>query len=325
MSLTIKVMISGASPDNLNNNAILRQYLGKGFAEILGDENVLTSCLEEAHTKARDFKPNLIVVFGSCLPSSCDYNSLRIYCSQKNVLLVFWLHDDPYEFDFNSKIYNYADFIFSNDRWAVFHMDHPRVFHLPLAADPTAHYRSLKSISISRDVFFCGVGFSNRRNLLADCEEHLSDLKVDIFGSDWPSDRSIYKNNRISNALIPDYYVSSLITLNIGRRFNLANNKYQLEASTPGPRTFEAAMAGAVQCFFLEGLEIRDYFNFEKEILVFDSVSELREIIDNLKEDISRRNSIALNSQKRAIKDHTYAARAKEIIRICDKNYRNSF
>lgn len=317
MMLTNKVMVSGASPDRLNNNAILRQYLGRGFAEIVGEKNVLTCCLEQAHIEARVFKPNLIVVFGSCAPSSCDYNSLRTYCSQKGALLVFWLHDDPYEFDFNSKIYNYADFIFSNDKWAAIHIDHPRVSHLPLAADSTAHYRPTRSIAISRDVFFCGVGFPNRRKLLEDCEEHLSHLKVDIFGCDWPDGRGIYKNNRVPNALMPDYYASSLITLNIGRRFNLANNKYQLDASTPGPRTFEAAMAGAVQCFFLEGLEIEDYFKFGKEILVFDSPSELREIIEHLRCDISFRNKIALNSQSRVMKNHTYAARAKEIIRAC--------
>ena len=309
----IKVLVCSASPDQVNNNSVLRGYVGRGFSELLPEGQVITCSLDYAVEAARRHHPELIVVFGSCMPASCDYTGLKTYCSRSGAALVFWLHDDPYEFDFNYKIYQYADFIFSNDKWATVHINRPNVFHLPLAADPQTHFRSLRS-EMERDVFFCGVGFQNRQQLLIDCAESLIPFRVEVLGAEWPEALNFCHNTRVSNEKLPNFYSNSLVTLNIGRRFNLANTKYQLDATTPGPRTFEAAMAGGVQCAYLEGLELADYFKFGEEILVFDSPSELCTLIDELRSDPLRRNQIAEKSQARAIRDHTYAARAKVIL-----------
>ena|GEM_PF-459015 len=316
MSVTPKVLICSASPDRLNHNAALLSYVGRGFSEILSQEQVMTSSYDYAAEAVKRFQPDLVVVFGSCMPACCDYTTLKNNCVKSGAKLAFWLHDDPYEFDSNEKIYPYADFVFSNDQWAVTHIDHPKAFHLPLAADRQAHFRPIGE-KMDRDFFFCGVGFSNRQQLLADCTELLKPFHVEIFGDQWPSSLSFCKNIRLPNESLPDYYAASLATLNVGRRFNLANSKYQLDARTPGPRTFEAAMAGAVQCVYLEGLELADYFDFGTEILVFDSPSELRELMNNLKRDGSRRRQIAERSQARALRDHTYARRASKLLSIC--------
>jgi spore maturation protein CgeB len=310
-----KVLICSASSDRVNSNAILREYVGRGFAELLPEENVMTCSLDFSVEATKYFNPDIIVVFGSCMPSSCDYTALRSYCSRTSALLAFWLHDDPYEFDFNNKVYQYADFIFSNDKWAAVHIDRPNVFHLPLAADPGTHFRPILS-DMDRDVFFCGVSFPNRLQLLADCEGALSSFRVEVFGEGWPENPSFYRNMRIQNSLLSDYYASSLLTLNIGRRFNLANDKYQLDATTPGPRTFEAAMAGSVQCVYLEGLELSDYFIFGEEILVFESPEELKTIVSRLSEDLGWRAKIAMQSQLRALKDHTYKNRAETLLNL---------
>jgi spore maturation protein CgeB len=314
--VNIKVLVCSASPDQVNNNSVLRGYVGRGFSDILPEGNVMTCSFDFAVEAAKRFHPDLVVVFGSCMPTSCVYTSLRTYCARSSVTLAFWLHDDPYEFDLNYKIYQYADFIFSNDKWAVTHINHPNVFHLPLAADRQAHFQPIRS-EMDRDVFFCGVGFPNRRQLLADCEDALSSYRVEVFGAEWPESLAFCRNTRLSNEILPSYYASSMTTLNVGRRFNLANSKYQLDATTPGPRTFEAAMAGAVQCAYLEGLELADYFIFGEEILVFDSPSELRTLVDDLRKDSLRRMHIAEKSQARALKDHTYAKRAQELLRCC--------
>jgi spore maturation protein CgeB len=324
LSTTFKVLVCSASPDQVNTNSVLRSYVGRGFSEILPVGNVMTCSFDYAVEAARRFHPELVVVFGSCMPANCDYNGLRAYCSRSGSALVFWLHDDPYEFDYNYKIYNYADFIFSNDKWAVHYIDHSNVFHLPLAADPQEHYRNIKK-KMDRDVFFCGVGFPNRRQMLIDCAELLSPYRVEVLGAEWPEAIKFCRNTRVSNDALPDYYATSLITLNIGRRFNLANSKYQLDATTPGPRTFEAAMAGAVQCVYLEGLELSDYFKFEEEILVFDSPAGLVLLIDEMIADPLLRNRIAEKSQARALKDHTYAKRALKLLECCGLSMTSRF
>ena len=310
------MLICSASPDTLNHNSALRCYVGRGFSEILPDGHVITCSLEIAAETAKRFHPELVVVFGSCMPDSCDYTGLRTICSVSGAVLAFWLHDDPYEFDHNYKIYKYADFIFSNDKWAVAHINQPNVFHLPLAADPLAHFRSIRC-DMDRDVFFCGVGFPNRQQLLADCTEVLSPFRVEVLGAEWSERIAFCRNARVSNEDLPDYYAASLVTLNIGRRFNLANSKYQLDATTPGPRTFEAAMAGAVQCVYLEGLELADYFVLGEEILVYDSPTELGMLVDELRSDAVRRKQIAERSQARVARDHTYAKRARDLLCAC--------
>ena len=309
----MNVLICSASPDRVNNNAVLRSYVARGFAEVLSEKQVMSCSLDYAVNAAQHFQPDLIVVFGSCMPASCDYTGLRNYCVRSGAALAFWLHDDPYEFDFNSKIYDYADLIFSNDKWATEHISHPRVFHLPLAADPQAHFRPIVSM-MERDVFFCGVGFPNRRQLLADCAKGLAPFRVEVSGADWDEQLSFCQNRRMPNEALPDLHATSLLTLNMGRRFNLANSKYQLDATTPGPRTFEAALSGTVQCAYIEGLELSDYFTFDEEILVFDAPHELIEVIDSLRADPARRREIAERSQARAMHDHTYAARAAVIL-----------
>lgn len=312
MSALPKVLVCGASPDRVNNNAVLRNYVARGFEEALTEERVMATSLDYAVDAVWQFRPDLLVVFGSCMPDSCDYTRLRTYCVRSNATLVFWLHDDPYEFDFNYKIYNYADMIFTNDKWAARHFNHPRVAHLPLAADSVLHFRKLP-VEIKRDLFFCGVGFQNRRELMLESVPFLNGFDTLICGAEWP-ELPLFRNKRINNDDLPDYYASSRVTLNIGRKFNLANSKYQLDPTTPGPRTFEAALAGAVQCYYFDSCEILEYFEPESEIILFDSPKELVEIIENLKEDAHTRNKISRTAQERALKDHTYAQRAKKIL-----------
>lgn len=313
MSSHMKVLVCSASPDRVNHNAVLRTYVANGFAEVLSEQQVMACSLDYAAQAASHFQPDLLLVFGSCMPDSCNYTELRTYCARSGATLAFWLHDDPYEFDLNVKIYAYADLIFSNDQWATQHINHPRVYHLPLAADRQAHFRPVRTV-LDRDVFFCGVGFPNRRQLLADSAAVLAQYDVAVLGAEWDEALPFCHNQRCANADLPDMYASSLVTLNLGRRYNLANRRYQLDATTPGPRTFEAAMAGAVQCAYVEGLELADYFHFDQEILVFDTPAELVASIAALREDPQRRQQIAEQTQARAMRDHTYAARARFIL-----------
>ncbi|KND55043.1 hypothetical protein BPUN_3400 [Candidatus Paraburkholderia kirkii] len=290
--------------------------MGRGFESLGAASAVRTCSLEVAEQTARDFRPDLILVFGSCMPSVSYYLGLKMAALDLGTCMAFWLHDDPYEFDVAGKIVPLADIIFSNDRWTVTHYEHPRVYHLPLAADRQAHFRT-PATTKSRDVFFCGVGFPNRIVLLRDCQPVLSGLKVVVAGSEWPSDISFASNARIPNAELPDWCASSLVTLNLGRRFNLANSRFNLDASTPGPRTFEAAAAGTVQCMFVEGLEIQDYYDVQAdEILLFDSPRELRRHVEMLRDDPQRAMSIALAAQGRTSRDHTYENRAARIVEI---------
>ncbi|MGA0588044.1 CgeB family protein [Dyella sp. KRB-257] len=311
-----RVLVCGASPDNQNRNTVLRSYVVEGFAQLQGIELVYNVPLEYAAEKSWGVRPELVVCFGSCMPDDADYSHLRSYCNKTGTPMVFWLHDDPYEFDYNYKLSGVADIIFSNDRWCAEHYDHPNTYHLPLAASETFHYRKIDVTAKNVNVFFCGVAFANRVRLLRDLAKPLAEMDATILGADWPaSELPFCRNTRLPNAQLSDHYARSWITLNMGRDFHYANDRFRLEPSTPGPRTFEAAMAGTTQAMFVESLEIMDYYQPGSEFLLYDSVAEFTRHMAEMTRDRQRCLSIAQAAQQRTLRDHTYKCRAETMLR----------
>ena len=308
----IELVLAGAAPDHLNRNTALRSYVAEGFKEVLGVGRVASVPLEHAEESTRRFRPRLTLVFGSCLPDQCDYYRLRHACDTVGCPLAFWLHDDPYEFDASARVRRLADHIFTNDRWAMEHYHRERVWHLPLAASPRAHRPAHKLFHdrMARDVFFCGVSYPSRQRILRDLASVLAKVETEIYGDGWDTSLLPFcRNERIANSSLADYYATSRIVLNMGRDFHYANRKYQLDPSTPGPRTFEAAMAGACQLMFAESLEILDYFELGEEILLFDSPADFRRTLDRMLADPRHFRQIGAAAQARCLRDHTYAMR----------------
>jgi len=313
----IRVLVCGASPDGANHNANLRGDVAEGFAEVLGASAVAACRYEAAARQIRRDRPEVALVFGSCLPDRCEYAGIRKACDASHSQLVFWLHDDPYEFDSYVKAAAIADTVFSNDRWAAAHYPRENVFHLPLGANPRrfANVPLVRWEDRVRDVFFCGVGFPNRRQLLEDLSGTLARCKTEVFGTDWPVERLAFcRNERLDSAQLSLAYASSRVVLNMGRSVSLANNRYQLDASTPGPRTFEASMAGCCQLLFADSLEVLDYFDLGQEILLFNDTEDFRAQLAELLADGARTCGIGAAARRRALRDHTFAARAQRLL-----------
>jgi len=310
-----KVLVTGASPDHLNRNTIMRDYVAEGFGQVLGTEAVKSIPLEYADTELMGFDADLVLVFGSCMPDYCDYGKLKAACDMRKATLAFWLHDDPYEFDFNYKVIDIADLIFSNDKWASRFYDHPKCYHLPMAASQSAHFREIRQRK-DIDLFFCGVGFENRRRLFKDLEPVFGRMEIRVIGDEWPADIPFAVNRRIDNKELADYLARSKISLNIGRHLCLANDRYKLDPSTPGPRTFEAAMAGSAQVYFVESLEIEEYYSDGKEILLVDDVKDLEQILVHYLDAPQEIVAIGKAAQERTLQEHTYKHRVIHILEM---------
>lgn len=311
-----QVVVVGASPDRVNRNAVMRRFVVEGLAEVLGADRVTESSLETALSVVGRTVPELVVCFGSCMPDVCDYGPLRDLCDRLGARLAFWLHDDPYEFDFSYRAAAVADHVFSNDRWAALHYDHPRASFLPMAASRRAHWRAWRDEKKS-DVFFCGVAFPNRIQIVSDLAPVLQGMRTRLLGADWPASIPFARNERLRNDEWSDGCADSWVTLNMGRNLHLANRRYQLDPATPGPRTFEAAMAGTVQLCFVDGLAIEDFFDIGSEVLVFDDPAGFRRHVERLRDEPALARQIACAAQARALRDHTYAARARELLLRC--------
>lgn len=312
----IRVIVSGSFPDRMNSNLILRSYLAEGLRDCLGTDAVIDVPLDTLPAAVHLHRPELVLCFGSCPPEVTNFAPLRKACNAIGAHLAIWLHDDPYEFDLSFSATEVADTIFSNDRWATVHYDHPRAFHLPLGASRKAHYRDWMDVK-DTDVFFCGVAFANRVALLKDLAPILARYHTTIYGAGWPEKLPGVTNQRIPNSELSDRCARALTTLYMGRNLHFANRRYQLDPSTPGPRFFEAAMSGAVQLVFVDSLEVLDYFQPEQGILLYDDPKAFSLHLARLREEPAFARQVARAGQDRAVREHTYTVRASKLLELC--------
>jgi spore maturation protein CgeB len=313
-----KVLVTSTFNDALNTNTSIRPCLAEGFAEVLGSDRVMAVPLDLAPAAIRVFCPDLVVAVGSIVPDASDLRGLRRAADSIGAELAYWLHDDPYEFDYAFKAELTADIIFSNDSWAVHHYRHGDVHHLPLAASRTRHLRDLTPLPERETmVFFCGVAYPNRVALIRRADAVLSRHPVAILGTGWPSDIRCATNRRLTAAEMADHAADARLTLNIGRDLDIANRRFALPPATPGPRTFEVALAGSAQLFFATGLEICDAFEPGREILLVDGVADIARAIEQALDDPDAIQAIAMRAQIRALRDHTYTQRAARMLALC--------
>jgi spore maturation protein CgeB len=311
----IRVLVTSLLAHNLNTNSAIRNYVEEGFIELLGPESVVSCPLELTTRYVAEFRPTLIIGVGSLAQDQSDLRGLRRSADGVEAVLAYWLHDDPYEFDYAFKAELYADVIYSNDSWAAHHYRHPRVHLLPLAASRSVHYRPLAPVDVRDiDLFFCGVAYPNRIDVLQKAESLLSKRAVAVFGADWPSDLSIATNRRLSAADVADHAARAKLTLNLGRDISIANQHFALPAATPGPRTFEIALSGSAQLYFVSNLGILDMFEKDEEIILVDSARDIDDAISRAHARPEEIYAIAERAQKRALQEHTYANRARRIL-----------
>ena len=70
---------------------------------------------------------------------------------------------------------------------------------------------------------------------------------------------------------------------------------------------------------FTDSLEILDYFDHKKEILLFSNVDEFECIVNAGIADPAYPLKIALAAQKKALAEHTYKHRLIELLNICNE------
>lgn len=313
-----RVLVVSGSPDELNTNAGLRDYVVEGFRECKsGGLDALGVSYPLALQAVEQWRPQLVVVFGSVMLDTSDFSPLSEACRRLGAPLVFWVHDDPYEFDMNERIYPYAAAIFTNDRASLDHYP-PSIpsFHLPLGVSPLAHRRSVTERS-SPGLFFCGHAFANRQRFFGHLVGRANGRgsAIQIFGSGWNT-RELPQalNQRLPNSALPDFYASAIAVANVGRDLNLSNRRYAIKPSTPGPRTFEAAAAGAAQIILTDGLEIVEYFEPGSEVLVAHDEDQFFDHWMRLMREPSRSVAIGRSAMTRALGEHTYARRASQLL-----------
>ena len=312
----ITVLICSDAPLESEANASIRGSIRDGWVDHLSATRVYSARLDSAISAIETMHPDLVLCVGSYLPETAYFGEATRAAREAGAVTAFWATEDPYEKDASYRIEQGFDAIFTCDRWTQRFYDHPRVFHLPLAGCPRRHHVPIRDDAERPiDMLFCGVAFANRCDIMTQLMPALKGLRISVIGPGWGAWGAGFSEQRIDKSRLIELYTQSKIILNLGRSLTFENSRYQIAPSTPGPRTFETAMAGALQFFHEDTLEIRDYFE-EDEIPGFSGSLDFRRLLDRFLPARELRTRTAMRAQQRALSEHSYASRAQRMVDI---------
>lgn len=315
-----RVLICSGGRFESQANAQIRESIMAGWGECFGDENVVAANISGAAAAIAALRPTIVFGIGSYLPESTYFGEVCREARKVGATTVFWATEDPYEQDASYRIASDFDVIFSCERWGSNFYTRPNVWHLPLAACPKLHYRPIEEdIDRPIDVLFCGVAFTNRKDIVRGLMPSLRQLNIKIIGPGWGELGVGFSDARLEKEQLIQFYARSKLVLNLGRSLNFENRRFMIAPSTPGPRTYEAAAAGAMQVFHEDTYEIRRYYT-KDEIPSFSNRKEFDRLVATYMDDDALRLETARKAQARTLADHTYGHRIRHALGILKEN-----
>ncbi|HCE3202978.1 TPA: glycosyltransferase [Vibrio parahaemolyticus] len=315
----IDILITSTLPFDRNNNSNIPVFAYEGFQELDNGMSIALCSLEYSSAQIKKCNPSYVLAIGSVAIDDVSYIDLRKSCDKVGAKLVFWLHDDPYEFDFAHKAERYADIILSNDINTVSFYNHDNVHFMPLGTSKENCYRDVTSDYRRFLSFFCGVGYPNRVRFFSEIDrkiEHCFKSKLYVCGDNWPNRFAFAENMRVTNSSFCNLVNNSYSVINLGRDFNIANKRYDLVQSTPGPRTFDTAMAGSMQIYLATDTLISSFYKEDEEILLIESSSDVRDIFQRIEDEPDWALGVAKRAQNATLEKHLYKHRALSILDI---------
>jgi glycosyltransferase involved in cell wall biosynthesis/spore maturation protein CgeB len=272
--------------------------------------------LGNAISIARKNQCNLFFAFdGEELNSEVCFRLSKI-CDRS----ILWVTEDPYELPQNKINSSIFDIIFTNDSFSAAEYGTKGV-HLPLGASKTFHFHRVKeNFECLYHVFFAGTAWPNRVDLLNKIIKSISNLRLKIALSsnahipevkiDLP--KSSY-SWRVPNIEFSRFANNSNVVLGLHRDYSTSAGA-KTASTTPGPRIFEVAMAGGFQLVDDSLVDLKKYFEIDREIITFSNPQECVQKLNYFLENPEKRIAIAKAAQDRALADHTYTSRVQFIL-----------
>jgi spore maturation protein CgeB len=186
---------------------------------------------------------------------------------------------------------------------------------VPTGCDPEVHRPVVLSdeerAAFACDLSFAGAPYRNRVQLF----QGLTDYNFNIWGTEWPTrelQRLVQRpGERFTAELFTKIVAGSKINLNL--HSSALHEGIDPECDAINPRVFEIAACGGFQlCDPAIGLGA--FFEFERELPVYRGLSELRARIDYYLQRPDERAQIAAAARARALREHTYAHRAQQML-----------
>lgn len=262
-------------------------------------ENLVTKSFKK---KIKDFNPELVIfISGFFIPVE-----LYKVAKENKIQTASWIGD---KFGDNVKNYiPYIDKLYLSDTGLL---DVAKQIEFRDYSFLQFGYNNLthRNYEKNRNEFMNFVGsYTKERNGIF---MKLHDYKLHLEGINWHKLDSISKNwivnkDKISQEKVVDIYNTTRATLNIGQNENIIN--------MVNMRTFEAIACGS--CVISDNLKDLEYcFEPNKEVLVYNNVDELIEILNKASKDNDYLKTIALNAYNRITKNNmTYKSKVEFII-----------
>ncbi|MHB1545350.1 MAG: CgeB family protein [bacterium] len=263
--------------------------------------------------------PDLIIFMAQSPASERTLSKLR----SMGIKTAYWFVEDFRTLTYWNTIVKNVDYFFTIQKDDFFedlkNIGADNYYYLPLACLPGFHKKITKpnkedELKYGSDVSFAGAGYFNRKNVFA----KLLDFNFKIWGNDWhaglPLSLFIQEGGKRFNEeeAVKIYNYSKI---NINLHSSIWHRDINPNGDFLNPRVYEILACGGFQL-----VDRRKYLNgaFEdgKDLVVFESVDDLRKKIKYYLANENERLAIAERGRETATKNHTYERRIKEMMGI---------
>ncbi len=280
----------------------------------------LFNLMSEALLSSVFNEPPDLVIFMAQSPAS-ERTLLKL--KSMGIKTAYWFVEDFRTLTYWNTIAKNVDYFFTIQKDDFFeelkNIGADNFHYLPLACLPDFHkkingFNEADRIRYGSDVSFAGAGYYNRKNVFA----QLIDFNFKIWGSDWyaglPLSLFIQEGGRrfTEEEAVKIYNYSKI-------NINLHSSMWHWDINPNGdflnPRVYEILACGGFQLVdrrrYMEGL-----FENGKDLVVFETVDDLRKKIKYYLANEEERVAIAAHGRENVLNNHTYERRIREMMNI---------
>ena len=315
----MKILVGSGTSDIINTNSRLRRRVAHGFEE-LGHLSVSAS-IEEVPQQLNQQDYDLLLITGSIADTSVDITSVVQLAYSKEAKVAFWLHDDPYEFDMHWRIESLGCPVFTNEPNCIpYYSKNCSAKSLPLAASPLDDFQIPIPTNHKPlvDLAFCGVAFPQRIAILRQLAA--AGFSIACWGDGWPDDLVGAVNCRLTPIGLRQLYSQCYFVLNLGREVQIANKSRQIASSTPGPRTFEAGLMGAVQLYLGQSPKIANFYSPADGVITVQRTEQIRSLLQKARSEKRWHQTLSEAAILRTRRDHLYRHRCHDLLAVLTRN-----
>lgn len=305
-----------------NPNYYLTLAFERAAKVILGDDNVVVADNMTLARLAASGEHDVLI----CIDGQRINMELMRRVRPAFRTMIFWAFEDPFMVSFNAENVGLFDYVFTNDPSCV-PFYHGKGHYLPLAASQSFHERKVKpAAELSYDIFFAGTMWPNRVETLRRVITAFPDARLKLVcpGNEYlpplPADLADLALQRpISHEAFIDFANASAVTLTMFRDY--ASHGDVGQATAPGPRFYELALAGTAQVVEAGEQLNEDYIKEVAGIGLARNVEEVVAQIDVLLSNRALRRRQATAAQKAVLDAHLYEHRLRRMMEVTGADF----